>query len=202
MQVKIEKTFVIAAPADTAWRLLQDTKATAECMPGAQITEQVDERHYKGQIKFRIGPASAVFNGELEIKQVDPAAKMIVMFGKGGDTSGASAATMDLSASVREVAPDRSELVGISDVTVSGKFASFGGRMLTQVSEQILKQFGDNFAARALSANVDAAAPPAALAEPAPAPQAKELNGAALMWRALVAYVKSCFGGAKPARRE
>lgn len=71
MQVKLEKTFPIAAPADAAWRVLQDIKGVAECMPGAQITEQLDATHYKGQVKMRLGPATASFNGDLEIKSVN-----------------------------------------------------------------------------------------------------------------------------------
>src|SRR3569623_335677 len=102
MQTRIEKTIAIAASADAAWQVLQDIKTVAECMPGAQITEQVDATHYTGQVKLRLGPASATFNGELEIKSLDPLSKRLEMTGKGSDIGGSStAAAMDLTAEVR-----------------------------------------------------------------------------------------------------
>jgi carbon monoxide dehydrogenase subunit G len=188
MQVKIEKTFPLAAPAAAAWALLQDVRAVAECMPGARITGQTDPTHYKGQVSVQLGPASAQFAGELEIRGIDAARREIRLFGRGADSKGSSAATMDLTAGIREAAGG-CELTGVSEVVVSGKLASFGGRMMTQLSEQILKQFGDNFAGRV--AAVAAAAPP-----PAAAPR---LNALALLWSAIVAWWKSLFGGrAKP----
>jgi carbon monoxide dehydrogenase subunit G len=194
MEVKLEKNFAIAAPAANAWRLLQDIKSVAECMPGAQITEKLDDTHYKGQVKMRLGPASATFNGELEVKSLDSNEKKMEMFGKGTDTSGASAATMNLTARVRDSGDGKCELVGVSDVSVSGKMANFGGRMMNQVSEQILKQFGDNFATRVIAMGEGAAAEQAAAAV---ARQPKELNALALMWHALLGFFKGLFGGGK-----
>ena len=45
MQVKQEKRYVIAASAEAAWRVLSDIKLLAGCMPGAEITEQLDDIH-------------------------------------------------------------------------------------------------------------------------------------------------------------
>src|SRR3569623_637821 len=197
MQTRIEKTFAIAAPADAAWQVLQDIKTVAECMPGAQITEQVDATHYKGQVKLRLGPASATINGELEIKSLAPLSKRLEMTGKGSDIGGSSAAAMDLTAEVRATGTATCELAGASDITVSGNFASFGGRLLTQVADQLLKQCGGNFSARVLaSAGTGAAASGAATV--VTTPQRQELNGLALVWHALVGFCKSLFGAAKP----
>src|SRR3569833_1928759 len=143
MQTRIEKTFAIAASADAAWQVLQDIKTVAECMPGAQITEQGDATHYKGQVKLRLGPASATINGELEIKSLDPLSKRLEKSGKGSDIGGPSAAAMDLTAEVRATGTATCELAGASEINVSGKFASFGGRMLTQVADQLLSLFSE-----------------------------------------------------------
>jgi carbon monoxide dehydrogenase subunit G len=194
MQVKLEKTFSIDAPAAAAWRVLRDIRAVAECMPGAGITEQIDDTHYKGQVKLRVGPASATFNGDLEVKSLDAGEMKMEMYGKGSDSGGGSAATMNLTAQVRDSGEGKSELTGASDVTVSGKLANFGGRMMTQVSDQILKQFGDNFTRRVLAQGEGEAAQQAAADV---AKQPKELNALALMWGALVGFLKGLFGGAK-----
>src|SRR3990172_8334774 len=152
MQTKLEKVFPINASADTTWRLLEDIKGVAACMPGAEITEQVDASHYKGQIRLKIGPVSAAFSGTVDVTWKDAAQRKIHLTGKGMDTKGGSAASMDLAAEVRAVDGGRCDLVGNAEVTLSGKLASFGGRMINQVSDQILKQFGENFANRAPAA--------------------------------------------------
>ena len=71
MQVKLEKNYPIPAPVASAWICLQDIKSVAACMPGAEITEQIDERNYKGIVKVKLGPAAVSFKGDIEIKNID-----------------------------------------------------------------------------------------------------------------------------------
>jgi carbon monoxide dehydrogenase subunit G len=194
MLVKLEKTFPIDAPANAAWSLLQDIQSVAACMPGAQITERVDDRHYKGQVSVRMGPVSATFKGAIEIQDIDASQRHMRMVGKGSDTSGTSAASMDLTAVVRTTTNGKTELVGVSEVTVTGKLASFGGRMMTQVSDQLLKQFGANFANRVVAMGEGAAAQQAAARM---AEQPRELNALAVLWHVIVGFFRSLFGRGK-----
>jgi len=193
MQVNLEKSFPLEASPAAAWSVLQDIEAVAGCMPGAELTEKVDDSHYKGQVRVKVGPASATFKGDIEVRGLDPGERELHLFGKGADTKGTSTASMELTARVRD-AEGGAELVGTSQVTVSGKMASFGGRMMNQVSEQILKQFGANFADRALAAGEGADAGEAAERV---AQQPRELNGLALAWSVVVGFIKSLFGRGK-----
>jgi len=148
MQVVLEKEYPVAAPLEAAWQVLSDVQALATCMPGASITEKVDDTHFKGQVKVKVGPASANFGGDIELKGVDAAAYQIQMLGKGADKGGSSA-SMDLTASLVVVDASSCKLVGKAEVTVTGKFAQFGGRMMNSVSDMILGQFAQNFSNRA-----------------------------------------------------
>jgi carbon monoxide dehydrogenase subunit G len=195
MQVKLEKTFPVEAPASLAWQFLQDIRGVAECMPGAEITEKVDDSHYKGQVKVKVGPASAAFKGDIEIKELDAGKRQLRMMGKGADVKGTSSASMDLTASIRD-ADGGAELVGISEVTVTGKMASFGGRMLTQVSDQILKQFAANFSNRVAAMGEGESAQEAAAKV---AEQPRELNALGLFWAVIVGFLKGLFGRNKSA---
>jgi len=148
MQVVLEKEYPVAAPLDAAWQVLSDVQALASCMPGASITEKIDDSHFKGQVKVKVGPASANFGGDIELKGIDPEAFQIQMLGKGADKGGSSA-SMDLTASLLAVDATSCKLVGKAEVTVTGKFAQFGGRMMNSVSDMILGQFAQNFSNRA-----------------------------------------------------
>jgi uncharacterized protein len=162
MEVILDKRYPVAASLDQAWAVLSDIHATAACMPGAQITEQLDATHYKGTVKSKIGPASMSFLGDIHVQGIDAAKRELQMLGKGADKSGSSA-SMQLTAHL-EPGDDAAActLVGKATVTVSGKLAQFGSRLLVPVSDAMLAQFAQNFQATAAAvpvAAVDAAAP-------------------------------------------
>jgi len=200
MNVNLEKTFPMPASADTTWVLLQDIVAVASCMPGASISERVDASHYKGNVSVKFGPASMSFRGEVEVKTVDAASHTLRLIGKGTDSTGSSGASMDLTARIEAVDARACKLVGTSEVTMSGKAAAFGGRMMNSVADQVLKQFAANFAAKvqalqppgsggSTASATSASATPAAGAAPAPT----QLNALALGWAVIKEWLRSLF---------
>lgn len=194
MKVRLEKSFPMPAAADAAWALLQDISAVAACMPGAKITEQVDAAHYKGTVVVKLGPASLSFRGEIEVKGADAATRTLHLFAKGTDTGGGSAASMDLTARIGALDAASCNLHGDSEVSMSGKAASFGARMMGPVADQVLGQFAANFAARLKQAPPQDAAAPAQGAA-APAPETKPLNALALAWAVIKGWLRSLFSG-------
>jgi carbon monoxide dehydrogenase subunit G len=210
MKVVIEKVFPLAATADAGWQCLQDIEAVGACMPGAKITERIDATHYKGTVTVKIGPASMSFKGNIEVLELDSASRTLHLVGKGADSTGTSGASMDLIATI-QTQGTACELAGKSEVSMSGKAAAFGGRMMNTVADQILKQFVDNFAALAQSMTAQQAVPlaaaPASLssapsstssADPAPvvsrpSAQSAELNGLSLAWAVVHDWLRRLF---------
>ena len=200
MKVELEKTFPMPAVPEVAWAFLQDIEGVAGCMPGAKITERIDATHFKGTVSIRVGPAGMSFRGDIEVRELDANQCLLHLIGKGSDTTGSSGASMDLVARIEPNAADGlSQLVGRSEVTMNGKAAAFGGRMMGSVADQILKQFAGNFAAQ-VQARAAAARDAASTAVPAPVPTlaaaqppapANELNFFALVW----AIVRDWFRG-------
>lgn len=204
MEVKLDKRYPLDATVEQAWTVLSDIRATAACMPGAAITEQVDDTHFKGTVRTKVGPAHMQFGGEIEVKALDAATRSMQMMGKGADKAGSSA-SMDLAARLEPGdTPASAVLVGTATVVVSGKLAQFGNRLLVPVSDAMLAQFADNFRSAAAAVPAAAAAAPtgpaatAASAAPpaaAPAPQpVKELNALALLWTVLKNWLAGLFG--------
>jgi hypothetical protein len=202
MKVELEKTFPMPGSAKVAWEFLQDIEAVAGCMPGATITERLADGGYKGTVTVRVGPATMAFRGEVGVRDIDPAARSLRLLGKGTDSTGTSAASMDLTARIEAVTEGSSNLVGKSEVTMSGKAAAFGGRMMTSIADQILKQFADNFATQVAARAAQHAAEPAPPAgtdgtlAPAPPPARsapRELNGLVLMWAVFKDWLRGLF---------
>lgn len=171
MEVKLDKRYPVAAGIEQCWAVLGDVRAVAACMPGAQITSQVDDTHFKGQVKSKVGPAVMSFSGDIELQRRDDAAKSMQLLGKGADKAGSSA-SMQLTAHLEPGQGADSVLVGVATIVVSGKLAQFGSRLLVPVSDAMLGQFADNF--RAAAAAVPVVDQPPALVAAAPAPRAPQ----------------------------
>ena len=203
MQVTLNKVFPIDGSVNDAWTLLNNIAQVASCMPGAAITETVDEHNFKGSVKVKIGPMNVAFSGTIEVQAIDANEHQVHLIAKGKDSKGSSSASMDLTARVRSGESGASELTGDANVTVDGKLANFGGRMMTQVSDQILDQFADNFRAKLATSSSSEDSAQAAPgqpadestddAEPEPKPQVQEINGLKFAWQVLVGYLKSFF---------
>ncbi len=198
MKVQLDKTFPMPSSPAIAWQFLQDVEAVAGGMPGAKLTEQVSENSHKGTVTVKLGPATMSFRGEVEVQDVDQATQSLRLIGKGTDSSGNSGVSMNLLARIEAVDGGLSQLVGSSEVSVSGKAAAFGGRMMDSVADKILLQFADNFAAEvAALQNPGSGAADAGDGEPSPAPRATELNALALAWAVFKDWLRGLFSKKK-----
>lgn len=221
MKVELEKSFLMPGSTQGAWSVLQDIPGVAGCMPGAKIIERVDDKHYKGTVTVKLGPATMSFRGALEVVELDASRRTLHLLGKGSDTAGSSGASMDLVARIEPGEADGSiNLVGRSEVTMNGKAAAFGGRMMGTVADQILKQFAENFATQVLArASAGSTAGPASSSgaaggagagaavssakgageadrsavEAGAAGGPKELNGLSLIWGVLRDWFRGLF---------
>lgn len=192
MEVKLDKQYPLNVSVAQAWAVLSDIRATAACMPGAQITEQIDDTHYKGTVRSKVGPAVMSFGGDIEVLALDMVERQLQMLGKGADKSGSSA-TMNLTARVvAGETGDTALLIGQATITVSGKLAQFGSRLLVPVSDAMLAQFANNFGAAAAAVSASTA-PEAARTEAADQPPAKALNAVALLWAMIKAWFAARF---------
>ena len=140
------------------------------------------------------------FRGEVEVVSLEPASKTLHIVGKGTDSTGSSGASMDLTARVEAIDAAACNLIGTSEVSMSGKAAAFGGRKIDSVADQLLKQFESNFAGQvqAKQVQVSESTVPAVQASapvaPAAASQPKQLNALALIWAVIKDWLGSVFG--------
>jgi len=171
MGMQIEKSFVVRAAPDTVWDFLTNPHAVAGCLPGAAITEQVDDATYSGTITVKVGPVTANYKGTLHFDRLDEAAREAELSASGQETKGKGGADMRMTSRVVQRSPEETEVIISSDVNVVGVLAQFGRGMIQDVSDQLFDRFTD-CVHRKLEA--PAAAAPAAGAEPTTAAPAAE----------------------------
>jgi uncharacterized protein len=148
MQSKQTKTFRVKEPIDQVWNFLSDPRKVAPCLPGAQITEAVDDKTYKGTITVKIGPVSTSYKGEIKILRRDETAHEMELAGSGQDPRGGGGATMKLFSKLTPLPDGGTEITGTNEVTVTGKLAQFGSRMMDDVSNHLFNQFTKSFQQR------------------------------------------------------
>ncbi len=99
--MRLENEFVVPAPTDEVWSFMLDVERVAPCMPGAEITEQVDDRTWKGKVSIKLGPVSMAFQGTVVQETVDEDAKRAVLNAKGQETRGKGAASAEITSHLR-----------------------------------------------------------------------------------------------------
>src|ERR1700751_1892239 len=148
MAIKIGTRFQAPETAAEVWKILSDPRSVASCVPGAQVTEAVDERTYKGVIKVKLGPTVTDYKGEAHIERLADQNRVIEMIGKGQDVRGKGSASMKMTGMVRELPAGGSEVVTISEINVVGILAQMGSRMIQEVANLMFEQFTKNLRQR------------------------------------------------------
>ena len=72
--MEFDNSFEVPLPPDQAWPVLMDVRRIAPCMPGAELTDVVDDKTYKGRISVRLGPVALTFAGTVMFEDIDNAA--------------------------------------------------------------------------------------------------------------------------------
>jgi carbon monoxide dehydrogenase subunit G len=206
--VEFDNSFEVPLPPAEAWAVLMDIQRIAPCMPGAQLTEIVDDKTYKGKIAVRLGPVSLAFAGVVAFEEVDDINRRARVKAQGADAKGRGGA--NATASFRlEPAGAGSKVLVHTNLSLSGAVAQYGRGvgMIQATASQIMTQFANNLKAQlaqqspAAAAEQPAASHSSTVSAPiSPAPTipplaAKPISGFSLMARVLWDRLVRLFSG-------
>ena len=203
----IENSFTVPGDPERVWGVLLDVERIAPCMPGAEITEQVDDRNWKGKVNVKFGPVSLAFAGAVAMTERDDQAHRVVLSARGMEQKGKGAATASVT-SWLEGAADGTTVKMEADITLTGPVAQLSRGLLPEVSKKLTAEFA-NCLAEMISADATAAAVPAGDGDvgpeagaPKPPPTARPVSGLSVglsaIWSLLVGFFKRLFGRRSP----
>src|SRR6185436_18117016 len=112
-------------PPAEAWVVLLDIRRVAACIPGAELTEVVDEQTYKGRVTVRIGPVALVLAGQARLEEIDHAQHRARLRTHGADSKGRGGADSVIEFRL-EPAENGTKVAIHSDVRLSGSIAQYG----------------------------------------------------------------------------
>ncbi|MBN9043459.1 MAG: hypothetical protein BGP05_10500 [Rhizobiales bacterium 62-47] len=201
--MQLEQSFEVAHPVATVWQGLEDLRATASCIPGAEITDVQQNRKAVGVFRVQLGPIKAAFAGEAEVERNDADHSGLI---KGAGRDGKNATRVNATVEYRLLpvndAATRIELK--VDYSIAGPLAQFSrGAIVKEIAGSITRMFASNLekmlgasAASPLSAaSAAGAAIPSSQSMQAAPVEAQPLNFVSLMlsliWRRIGGIFRS-----------
>lgn len=145
MEATITKNFTLEEPIEKVWAGISNPVEISNCVPGAEITDQIDDNNYKGEVSLKFGPVKSKYNGEITIEDMDHENHTMVLKGKGLDSKGKGSAEMTMNGNVKKLEDNKTEVDFKMVVNIKGTLAQFGSRLINDVSQQLMNQFVDNF---------------------------------------------------------
>lgn len=188
--MELQNSFEVPLPPSDAWEVLLDIERIAPCMPGARLTEIIDERTFKGEVSVRLGPVALTFSGKARFEEIDDAGLRARVKAQGADAKGRGGAIAVVEFSIEPTGGGSRVLIR-TDLRLSGSIAQYGRGvgMIQDVSTQLIGEF-----AEALRAHLAGTAV-ASAQQPQEAPAAKPISGFALMFRVLWNAIVRLFRG-------
>ncbi len=139
--LRIEECFELDAHSDEAWAYLTQPERIVVCLPGAELTEVIDERNYAGGVKVKLGAVAMEYQGTVEFTELDHEQRVIRMEGKGRERRGGGTVSLTMESRVHELEGGRCEVTVLGDIQLAGKIVRFGRGMIQAVTAEIFKQF-------------------------------------------------------------
>ena len=139
----IKQEFEVGQPIDKVWAFFQDIPGIANCLPGANLTQELGNDKYGGNVLIRMGPVKMNFDGTAEIVERDEPNKRILVDASGADEKGRGNAAMKVAARLMSLGPSTRVNVDM-DLVLSGAAAQYGRGMVADVTAVLVRDFATN----------------------------------------------------------
>lgn len=135
--MKIRGSHSFAAPRSTVWEAILDPEVLSRTLPGCEDMAPVGDNRFRGKLKMKVGPVQGVFEGGVELLDLDPPnGYNLKMDGKGapGFVNGTGSLRL-------EDADDGGTLLRYDlDARVGGRIAAVGQRLLDSSAKVLTRQ--------------------------------------------------------------
>jgi len=141
--VLIEGKFTMKAPIQQVWDFLLEPGTLASCIPGAEKMEPVDDKTWEGVVKQKVGPIGIKLNFTQTLTEIDPP-KHVKAVGRGSAVGGAGTFTQETIVDLTEISKDEVEVAYRSNVSIVGRLATFGERIMRAKVNKVGEEFTRN----------------------------------------------------------
>jgi carbon monoxide dehydrogenase subunit G len=143
----ITQTFDLNQPVDQVWTFFDNIPLVAACIPGADLTNQVSDTEYQGDVIISAGPVKLEFTGAVKVKSRDDARKAIVLDAAGADKKGRGAANALLTVTLQPLGASTRVNMNM-DMAISGAAAQYGRGLVQDVTAVLVDQTAESMKLR------------------------------------------------------
>lgn len=140
--MKLENTRFIQAEPEVVWDHLVSVETLRQCIPGCQSMEQTGDNEYALTMKSKVGPVSATFKGDLNLRDIKPGESYTLAFEGSGGAAGFASGSADVRL---ERAEGGTNLIYSVDAKIGGKIAQLGQRLVDGAARKTADDFFNNF---------------------------------------------------------
>ena len=139
----IEGKFTLRAPIQEVWDFLLAPGTLASCIPGAEKVEAIDDKTYESVVKQKVGPISVRLKFTTTLTDIDPP-RHLKAIGRGADIGKAGIFTQETTVDLTEISKDEVEVSYSSNVSITGRLATFGERIMRAKAKTAGEEFTKN----------------------------------------------------------
>ena len=139
----LEGKFTLKANIQDAWNSLIKPETLAACIPGCEKMVAIDDRNYETVVSSKVGPITVKLQFITTLTEVNPPTHLKAV-GKGQDLRKQGNFSQTTVLDLKEISPNEIEVSYQSNVTIAGKLAIFGDRIMKMKAKEVEKEFTRN----------------------------------------------------------
>ena len=140
--MKLSGSYKLNVKKDIVWKALNDSNTLKQCIPGCETFEKESNNTFIASATNQIGPMNATFSGTVKISNVKEN-ESYTLLGEGHSSVG----FINGEASVKLIEENNSTNLHYDvNVTVGGKVAQLGSRLIDGVAKKMSDYFFGRFA--------------------------------------------------------
>ncbi len=139
----IEGKFTIKETIQKVWDTVLQPGTLASCIPGTEKMVALDDKTYETIVKQKVGPIAVRLKFTTVLAETDPP-KYVKAIGRGGDEGKMGTFTQETIVRLNEIRKGETEISYASNVSLVGKLATFGDRIMRAKIKSVGEEFTKN----------------------------------------------------------
>jgi uncharacterized protein len=135
-----EDRFTVQAPVERVWAFLRDPQQVAQCIPGTERIDVIDDRHYRVVAGARVSFLSVSFAMNVEVTELEEPVKLVSV-AEGMDSRIKERVKLTSVLTLEPQGPASTDVSYRIDLTVFGKLASLGFAVIKGKAKQMAADF-------------------------------------------------------------
>lgn len=136
----IEGGFTVKAPIQKLWDTLFDVQALAACLPGTEKIEQLDDKTYDVTLNQKVGIVKVTMRGKQVLTQVEEPIHL-ELEGEAEDLTKLGRMKDKVTIDLKDLGTGEVQISYKIDVSLVGKIAMFGDRIMRSKANEVEKDF-------------------------------------------------------------